>query len=129
VVCITSGSAPITSETMNFLKIAFFDSEVIEGFGLTETCAFGTRTWYDDPTATGTIGGVAMANELKLVDVAELGYTAGDHPNPRGEVRIVSLDDVGIMTSLTISQLCFRGTNVFSRYYKGKGILWMYDES
>jgi len=37
--------------------------------------------------------------ELKLVDVPELSYHAADQPNPRGEI-------------------CFRGDNVFMRYYK-----------
>ncbi|KAG8918228.1 hypothetical protein FRC00_012718, partial [Tulasnella sp. 408] len=85
---------------MDFLKISFVGCEVLEGYALTETCAFGTRTWSDDDAgATGTIGGAAVFEELKLVDVPELGYTSEEKPNPRGE-------------------LCFKGDNVFSRYYK-----------
>ncbi|KAG9034957.1 hypothetical protein FS837_002076 [Tulasnella sp. UAMH 9824] len=100
VTCICSGSAPINAAVMDFLKISFVGTEVLEGYGLTETCAFGTRTWSDDDaTATGTIGGAAVFEEFKLVDVPELGYTSEDKPNARGE-------------------LCFKGDNVFSRYYK-----------
>ncbi|KIO20763.1 hypothetical protein M407DRAFT_29608 [Tulasnella calospora MUT 4182] len=100
--CITSGSVPINVAVMDFLKISFVGCEVVEGYGLTETCAFGTRTWSDDDaTATGTVGGAAVFEEFKLVDVSELGYTSEDKPNPRRE-------------------LCFKGDNVFSRYYKGR---------
>ncbi|KIO29700.1 hypothetical protein M407DRAFT_49678, partial [Tulasnella calospora MUT 4182] len=70
VTCISSGSAPINAAVMDFLKISFVGCEVLEGYGLTETCAFGTRTWSDDDaTATGTIGGAAVFEEFKLVDV------------------------------------------------------------
>ncbi|KAG9025975.1 hypothetical protein FS837_004766, partial [Tulasnella sp. UAMH 9824] len=92
--CISSGAAPINA------AISFVGCEVLEGYALTEACAFGTRTWSDDDAgATGTIGGAAVFEEIKLVDVPELGYTSDDKPNPRGE-------------------LCFKGDNVFSGYYK-----------
>lgn len=59
------------------MKISFMGCDVLEGYGLTEACAFGTRAWsYDDATATGTIGGAAAFEELKLVAVPELRYTA-----------------------------------------------------
>ncbi|KAG8948983.1 hypothetical protein FRC04_009184 [Tulasnella sp. 424] len=91
--CISSGSAPINAAVMDFLKISFVGCEVLEGYGLTETCAFGTRTWSDDDaTATGTIGGAAVSEEFKLVDVPELGYTSEDKPNPRGEESFGRLD-------------------------------------
>ncbi|KAG8905292.1 hypothetical protein FRB99_000265 [Tulasnella sp. 403] len=95
---ISSGSAPINPDTFDFLKISFA-CQVVEGYGLTESCAVCAKTLVDDPSATGTIGGLAMVNEVKLVDVPELDYKADDKPNPRGE-------------------LCIRGANVFSRYYK-----------
>ncbi|KAG9026677.1 hypothetical protein FS837_004535, partial [Tulasnella sp. UAMH 9824] len=84
--CISSGAAPINAAVMDFLKISFVGCEVLEGYALTKTCAFGTRTWSDDGAgATGTIGGAAVFEEIKLVDVPELGYTSEDKPNPRGE--------------------------------------------
>ncbi|KAG8855059.1 hypothetical protein FRB96_007254 [Tulasnella sp. 330] len=98
VMFIASASAPIRPEVMDFLKIAFA-CEVMEGYGLTETCASGHRTLADDPKASGTIGGVTMINECKLVDVTDLSYLSSDKPNPRGE-------------------LCVRGPNIFTRYYK-----------
>ncbi|KAG9032336.1 hypothetical protein FRB95_001589 [Tulasnella sp. JGI-2019a] len=98
VMFIASASAPISRDVMDFLKIAF-SCEVMEGYGLTETCASGHRTLADDPQAAGTIGGVTMMNEVKLIDCPELAYRSTDKPNPRGE-------------------LCVRGDNIFSRYYK-----------
>ncbi|KAJ2916843.1 hypothetical protein MD484_g3554, partial [Candolleomyces efflorescens] len=95
---VISGSAPITSDVMDFLKIAFA-CETIEGYGLTETSATCSKSWPDDPTASGTVGPPVPINEVKVVDVPAMGYTSNDKPNPRGE-------------------LCIRGTNVFTQYYK-----------
>lgn len=74
---------------MDFLKIAF-GCTVLEGYGLTETCACGTITWEDDAQATGFVGGMAVVCEIKLIDVEELGYRSTDQPNPRGEVSAQS---------------------------------------
>ncbi|KAG8969387.1 hypothetical protein FRC03_003078 [Tulasnella sp. 419] len=78
----TCGSAPINGDTLNFFKYSFM-CDVVE----------------DDLGSVGSIGGVQLVNEVKLVDVPELSYSAEDKPNPRGE-------------------LCIRGDNVFSKYFK-----------
>ena len=83
---------------MDFLKIAFA-CEVVEGYGLTECAATSTKNWPLDPTASGTVGPPAPANEVKVIDVPAMGYTSEDKPFPRGE-------------------LCLRGPNIFSHYYK-----------
>ncbi|KAF9532324.1 hypothetical protein CPB83DRAFT_847650 [Crepidotus variabilis] len=95
---VSTGSAPISPDVLNFLKIAF-SCDVIEGYGLTETAATCARTWPGDSTASGTVGPPGPTNEVKLVDVPAMGYTSEDKPNPRGE-------------------LCIRGANCFSAYYK-----------
>ncbi|KAG9028636.1 hypothetical protein FRB95_006267 [Tulasnella sp. JGI-2019a] len=95
---IISGSAPISRDVMDFLKIGFA-CDVIEGWGLTETCAVGTLGWIGDPTSTTMIGPPRLCSEIKLVDVPEMNYLSTDKPNPRGEV-------------------CIRGPNVFKRYFK-----------
>lgn len=95
---VTSGSAPISSEVMDFLKIAF-SCEVAEGYGMTENAATCCKSWPNDPTASGTVGPPGPVNEVKLLDVPAMGYTSDDKPNPRGE-------------------LCVRGANCFSTYYK-----------
>jgi long-chain acyl-CoA synthetase len=54
---ITSGSAPINPETLNFLRIAF-SAQVQEGYGQTESCGLTSVTDPMDTTA-GHVGGVA----------------------------------------------------------------------
>lgn len=66
---------------------------------MTENCATITHTWPLDPTSSGTVGSVIQCNELKLVDVPAMGYSAEDKPYPRGEV-------------------CVRGENQFTGYFK-----------
>jgi len=98
IMLLSTGSAPISADVMNFLKIAF-SCEVAEGYGMTEGCATCTRTWPDDPSSSGTVGPPQPVNEIKLVDVTAMGYTSEDRPNPRGE-------------------LCMLGANCFLAYYK-----------
>ncbi|KAF7975311.1 hypothetical protein HWV62_10094 [Athelia sp. TMB] len=95
---VTSGSAPISSDVMNFLKIALC-CEVTEGYGMTENCATCCRALPGDPGSSGTVGPPQPINEVKLLDVPAMGYSADNKPNPRGE-------------------LCVRGNNCFSVYYK-----------
>ncbi|PFH50070.1 hypothetical protein AMATHDRAFT_61830 [Amanita thiersii Skay4041] len=95
---VTSGSAPISSDVMDFLKIAFA-CEVDEGYGLTENCATCAKTLPNDATGSGTVGPPQPINEVKLVDVPSMGYTSDDKPNPRGELYV-------------------RGENCFREYYK-----------
>lgn len=95
---LVSGSAPVSREVMDFLKVAF-SCAVQEGYGMTENCATCNRSYPDDHTSSGTVGPPQACNEVKLVDVPEMGYTSEDKPNPRGEV-------------------CVRGWNCFTTYYK-----------
>ncbi|KAL5529253.1 hypothetical protein ACEPAG_5238 [Sanghuangporus baumii] len=95
---LTSGSAPISVDAMDFLRIAFA-CEVVEGYGMTENCAVITRTWPGDPSSSGTIGAPQPCAEIKLVDVPAMGYTSDDKPNSRGEI-------------------CVRGGQCFKGYYK-----------
>ncbi|KAJ7470284.1 long-chain-fatty-acid-CoA ligase [Mycena latifolia] len=96
---VSSGSAPISRDVVEFLNVAF-SCDVSEGsFGMTETCAVATKTWPGDAGAGGTVGPPQAANEIKLLDVAAMSYTSEDLPNPRGE-------------------LCIRGTTILTQYYK-----------
>ncbi|KAH7889901.1 hypothetical protein F5I97DRAFT_1800610 [Phlebopus sp. FC_14] len=105
---VSTGSAPISAEVIDFLKIALF-CEVTEGtkdiqilgaeYGMTENCGTCAHTFKGDPSCGGTIGPPQPINELKLVDVPSMNYTSEDEPNPRGE-------------------LCVRGMNCFRSYYK-----------
>ena len=68
---------------------------------MTENCGTCTRCIPKDPTDGGSVGFMQPVNEIKLVDVSSMGYTSEDKPYPRGEI-------------------CMRGANCFSGYYKSK---------
>jgi len=95
---VVSGSAPISAEVLDFLRIAL-SCQIIEGYGMTENTATATRGITDDPSSGGTVGPPQPATELKLIDVPGMRYTAEDKPFPRGEI-------------------CCRGPCVFTQYYK-----------
>ncbi|KAF8332328.1 long-chain-fatty-acid-CoA ligase [Cantharellus anzutake] len=95
---ISSGSAPISGEVLTFLKVAF-SAEVVEGYGMTENCGTCLRGAPPDHFGVGTCGPPQPCNEVKLIDVPEMGYTSQDKPYPRGE-------------------LCTRGWNNTLGYYK-----------
>jgi len=86
-----SGSAPISSDVLNFLKVCFC-SPIIEGYGQTE----GTATeFFTEPadSLSGHVGGPVLATEYKLVDIPEMNYTSQDKdengsPTPRGEIWV-----------------------------------------
>ncbi|KAL5566075.1 hypothetical protein UlMin_029239 [Ulmus minor] len=92
-----SGASPLSPDVMEFLRVCF-GSEVIEGYGMTETsCVISIMDEGD--TLTGHVGSPSSACEIKLVDVPEMNYTSEDQPHPRGEI-------------------CVRGPIVFQGYYK-----------
>ncbi|KAJ8519883.1 hypothetical protein ONZ45_g3204 [Pleurotus djamor] len=95
---VTTGAAPTSVEEMNFLRILLC-AEISEGYGMTENSATCSKTWPNDPQSSGTVGGPHPINEVKLVDVPEMGYTSEDKPYPRGEI-------------------CTRGLASFRGYYK-----------
>ncbi|WVR05579.1 hypothetical protein IAU60_002598 [Kwoniella sp. DSM 27419] len=90
-VYICSGAAPLTAEVHEMLKICF-GCEVIQGFGMTETVGTCTKGIGRDIGAVGTVGYIQACNTMKLVDVAEMGYTGKDQPNPRGEICLKGLN-------------------------------------
>lgn len=92
-----SGSAPMNPVVIDFIRICF-SVPFLEGYGQTEIAAAGTTSLHDD-IWPGSVGGPFPCTEVKLVDVPELNYLSTDQPFPRGEV-------------------CFRGANVMSGYYK-----------
>ena len=97
-----TGSAPISKEVLNFLKIAFC-CQINEGYGQTECGAPASLTWTQDGSS-GHVGAPFPTLEMKLVDVPDMNYTSDDkdeqgNPLPRGEV-------------------CYRGYNCFKGYFR-----------
>jgi long-chain acyl-CoA synthetase len=92
-----TGSAPIASQVVDFLRIAF-GVEFYEGYGQTETTAALSATLKHEVEG-GNVGVPIPCCEVKLVDVADMGYFTTDKPFPRGEIYA-------------------RGNQVFPGYYK-----------
>ncbi|KAJ0960790.1 hypothetical protein J5N97_001349 [Dioscorea zingiberensis] len=91
------GGAPLSLEIEEFMKVtscAFFN----QGYGLTETCGLGAIGMPNEPSMAGTVGVPATYNELRLVEVPEMGY------NP-----------LGVPSQ---GEICIRGKTLFSGYYK-----------
>ncbi|XP_074263667.1 long chain acyl-CoA synthetase 9, chloroplastic [Silene latifolia] len=83
---ILSGGAPLSGDTQRFINICI-GAPIGQGYGLTETCAGGTFTEYDD-TSVGRVGPPLPCSFIKLVDWSEGGYLVSDKPMPRGEIVI-----------------------------------------
>lgn len=96
-----SGSAPIAPDVLQTLRV-IFGNNIIEGYGMTETYAVVLGQLVQDNSA-GNCGPPSIANECKLRDVPEMGYTSTDSPHPRGELLV-------------------RGHTIFKGYYKNPTI-------
>jgi long-chain acyl-CoA synthetase len=93
----STGSAPISGEVLEFLRVCF-GGIVFEGYGMTESACVISKTDPED-FSTGHVGPPVGCCEIKLVDVPEMQYLTSDRPTPRGEI-------------------CVRGPSVFQGYYK-----------
>ena len=91
-----TGSAPISAEVLDFLKICFC-ADLLEGYGMTETSAGSSITKTGDPTS-GHVGGPVANVKIRLRDIPEMGYLSSNNP-PKGEV-------------------CFWGPSIMHGYFK-----------
>lgn len=80
----STGSAPISSEVFEFLRVCF-GATVSEGYGMTETACTIAMTRPDDATI-GHVGAPVDCCEIKLEDIPDMNYKNTDQPYPRGEV-------------------------------------------
>ncbi|KAK4773268.1 hypothetical protein SAY87_028287 [Trapa incisa] len=83
---ILSGGAPLSGDTQRFINICL-GAPIGQGYGLTETCAGGTFSEFDD-TSVGRVGAPLPCSFVKLIDWPEGGYLTTDSPMPRGEIVI-----------------------------------------
>eukprot|EP00252_Welwitschia_mirabilis_P001711 TRINITY_DN1163_c0_g1_i1.p1 TRINITY_DN1163_c0_g1~~TRINITY_DN1163_c0_g1_i1.p1 ORF type:complete len:697 (-),score=140.55 TRINITY_DN1163_c0_g1_i1:184-2274(-) len=81
-----SGGAPLSGDTQRFINICL-GVPVGQGYGLTETCAGGTFSHWDD-TTVGRVGPPLPCSYIKLINWEEGGYSISDSPMPRGEIVI-----------------------------------------
>ncbi|KAH9512975.1 Long-chain-fatty-acid--CoA ligase 5 [Bulinus truncatus] len=91
---ITTGSAPISSTVLTFLR-CIVGCPILEGYGQTENAAVSTLTILGDPDP-GHVGPPLPCNMVKLCDVPEMNYFSRDN---KGEI-------------------CLKGPNIFAGYLK-----------
>jgi len=97
---IISGGAPLPVQAEDFLRVSMC-APVIQGYGLTETCAASFISNPFDNRHLGTVGAPLAHTDLRLEAVPDMGYDPNptDGSNPRGEILI-------------------RGPGVFKGYYR-----------
>ncbi|KAL5779481.1 hypothetical protein ACOSQ2_010218 [Xanthoceras sorbifolium] len=83
---VLSGGAPLSGDTQRFINICL-GAPIGQGYGLTETCAGGTFSEFDD-TSVGRVGAPLPCSFVKLIDWPEGGYLTINSPMPRGEIVI-----------------------------------------
>lgn len=93
----TTGSAPISPETVKFVKSAL-NAGMSQGYGLTESFA-GICASQQYEANPGSCGAISVTTEMRLREIPEMNYYATDAEGPRGELLI-------------------RGPQIFKEYYK-----------
>jgi long-chain acyl-CoA synthetase len=91
-----TGSAPVSCEVLEFLKVCFC-CPLIEGYGMTETAAGSVIQSMSDSTS-GNVGGPVANVKIRLRDIPEMSYLHTNNP-PQGEV-------------------CFWGPSIMKGYFK-----------
>jgi len=92
-----TGGAPLSPQTHEYIRTCM-GCPVLQGYGLTETCACATLMQLDEVNL-GTVGPPVMGINIRLENWEEGNYRVTDKPRPRGEILI-------------------GGNNITSGYYK-----------
>jgi long-chain acyl-CoA synthetase len=103
---LVSGGAPLSIETMNFLRVLFGSKTTVhEGYGLTESTGGISLTSPEDLSLAGHVGGPLPVVEVCLADVPDMEYYSTD--SIHGDLRC---DGRG--------EILVRGPGIFKGYYK-----------
>ncbi|KAL6839678.1 hypothetical protein ACP4OV_030617 [Aristida adscensionis] len=94
---IVSGGAPLSVPVEEFLRVVTC-SYVVQGYGLTETCAGSFVSIPNEFSMLGTVGPPVQHIDVRLESVPEMGYDA--------------------LSSIPRGEICVRGKVLFSGYYK-----------
>uniref|UniRef100_A0A0C9RQ56 TSA: Wollemia nobilis Ref_Wollemi_Transcript_3651_2873 transcribed RNA sequence n=1 Tax=Wollemia nobilis TaxID=56998 RepID=A0A0C9RQ56_9CONI len=111
------GGAPLSGDTQRFINICL-GAPIGQGYGLTETCAGGTFSEWDD-TTVGRVGPPLPCSYVKLVDWEEGGYLTSDSPMPQGEI---------VIGGPNVTMGYFKNKEKTDEVYKvdEKGMRWFY---
>ncbi|TVU46367.1 hypothetical protein EJB05_05896, partial [Eragrostis curvula] len=94
---IGAGAAPLGKDVMEVVASNFPDAEVVQGYGMTETCGIASLeyTQMGQPRQFGSTGALVTGVEAKIVDTRTLNHLP---PNQLGEI-------------------CLRGPNIMQGYF------------
>lgn len=81
-----SGAAPLPDFLHKFLLLVVHGASVLQGFGMTESCATATLMHLEDREG-GHVGGPSPVNHIRLRDVPEMNRLHTNDP-PDGEILI-----------------------------------------
>ena len=105
---ILTGSAPIAPSTLSWFRAVFPKVAVNEGYGQTE-CTLVCSLQNPLEVTAGDCGAPLSCCDVRLMDVPEMGYRSTDKNHGKnGE----------IIPCLGRGEICIRGDNVFTGYYK-----------
>ena len=85
--CVFTGGAPLSPETHNLLRTCM-GVPLLQGYGLTETCACATAMEFSELSSVGKVGPPNQGVQIKIVNWDEGNYKVTDKPYPRGEIII-----------------------------------------
>ncbi|KAJ1284585.1 hypothetical protein BS78_03G216000 [Paspalum vaginatum] len=94
---ILSGAAPLATHVEEYLRVVTC-AHVIQGYGLTETCAGSFVSLPNQMSMIGTVGPPVPNIDVRLESVPEMNYDA--------------------LASTARGEICIRGETLFSGYYK-----------
>ncbi|KAK9039953.1 hypothetical protein V6N11_015135 [Hibiscus sabdariffa] len=94
---ILSGAAPLSAHVEEFLRVVAC-CHIMQGYGLTETCAGSFASLPNELSMLGTVGPPVPNIDVRLESVPEMGYDTLAS-TPRGEI-------------------CLRGKTLFTGYHK-----------